>query len=143
LGRWLQDTYKVFVLILAAKDEQDLALQIEGGLQEGKTVNLAGKTTLREMAAILKHCKLFIGNDSGPLHIATAAGIPVVGFYGPGEYQRFKPWGTNHEALRLGLSCSPCSQNCLFREPRCIEGITMSQVKNLLSLKMSSILDLS
>ena len=143
LGRWLQDIYKVFVLILAAKDEQDLALHIEGGLQEGKTVNLAGKTTLREMAAILKQCKLFIGNDSGPLHVATAAGIPVVGFYGPGEYQRFKPWGTNHEALRLGLSCSPCSQNCLFSEPRCIEGITMSQVKNLLSLKMSSILNLS
>jgi len=143
LGRWLQDIYKVFVLILAAKDEQDLAFQIEGGLQEGKTVNLAGKSTLREMAAILKHCKLFIGNDSGPLHVASAAGIPVVGFYGPGEYQRFIPWGKNHEALRLGLPCSPCSQNCLFSEPRCIEGITLRQVKNLLSRKMASILDLS
>ena len=117
--------------------------KIEKGLKDGKTVNLAGKTTLREMAAFLKRCILFIGNDSGPLHVATAAGIPVIGFYGPGEYHRFKPWGMNHEAFRLGLSCSPCSQNCLFREPRCIEGITLHRVKNLLAQKMSSILDLS
>ncbi|UCE39831.1 MAG: glycosyltransferase [Candidatus Aminicenantes bacterium] len=143
LGQWLQDTFNVFVLILAAKNEEDLALKIEKGLRDGKTVNLAGKTTLREMAAVLKHCNLFVGNDSGPLHVATAAGIPVVGFYGPGEYHRFKPWGMNQEALWLDLSCSPCSQNCLFSEPRCIEGITLNQVKNLLAQKMPFILDLS
>jgi heptosyltransferase-2 len=142
LGKWLQDTYNVSVLIFAAKIEEDLACRVEKGLRKEKTLNLAGKTTLREMAAFFKHCKLFIGNDSGPLHIATAAGIPVIGFYGPGEYHRFKPWGKNQEALRLGLSCSPCSQNCLFDEPRCIRGITFDQVKNLLVQKMSSILDL-
>jgi ADP-heptose:LPS heptosyltransferase len=143
LGNWLQETYKAYILILAAKGEHDLALQIEGGLRKEQTLNLAGKTTLREMASILKHCKLFIGNDSGPLHVATAAGIPVVGFYGPGEYQRFKPWGRNHDVLRLGLSCSPCSQNCIFSEPRCIKGISVSQAKKLLARKLTSILDLS
>jgi ADP-heptose:LPS heptosyltransferase/glycosyltransferase involved in cell wall biosynthesis len=143
LGNWLQETYKADILIIAAKNEQDLALQIARGLHEEKTLNLAGKTTLREMASILKHCKLFIGNDSGPLHVATAAGVPVVGFYGPGEYQRFKPWGHNHEVLRLGLSCSPCSQNCIFSEPRCIRGISLSQVKKVLARKMASILDQS
>jgi heptosyltransferase-2 len=141
LGEWLQEKYKVSILIFAAKNEEDLALEIEKGLKKGKTLNLAGKTTLREMAALLKCCKLFIGNDSGPLHIAAAAGIPVIGFYGPGEYHRFKPWGKNHEALWLHLSCSPCSQNCLFGEPRCIQGISLSQIKNLLMTKMSSILD--
>jgi ADP-heptose:LPS heptosyltransferase/glycosyltransferase involved in cell wall biosynthesis len=143
LGQWLQNTYNVFVLIFAAKNEKDLAFEIEKGLRGDKTVNLAGKTTLREMAALLKHCKLFIGNDSGPLHVAAAAGIPVIGFYGPGEYHRFKPWGLNHKPLWLGLSCSPCSQNCLFPEPRCIEGISLNRVKDLLSQKMSSLLDLT
>jgi len=142
LGNWLQKIYDANILILAAKNEQELALRIEKGLQPEKTINLAGKTSLREMASILKHCNLFIGNDSGPLHVATAAGTPVVGFYGPGEYQRFKPWGRNHDTLRLGLSCSPCSQNCKFREPRCIEGITVSQAKKLLTRKLGSILDL-
>lgn len=141
LGNWLQENYKAYILIFAGKDEQDLALGIERGLQGEKTINLAGKTTLREMAAILRHCKLFVGNDSGPLHIATAAGVPVVGFYGPGEYQRFKPWGMNHEVLRLGLPCSPCSQNCIFCEPRCIKGITVSQAKNCLARELASVLD--
>ena len=141
LGEWLQKNYNTYILIFAGKDEHDLALRIERGLHKGKTVNLAGKTTLREMASILRRCTLFIGNDSGPLHVATAAGIPVVGFYGPGEYERFKPWGSNHETLRLGLSCSPCSQNCLFDEPRCIKGITVNQVKNCLARKLASILD--
>ncbi len=143
LGIWLQETYGADILIIAAKNEQDLALQIERGLHEGQTINLAGKTTLREMASILKHCKLFIGNDSGPLHVATAAGVPVVGFYGPGEYQRFKPWGHDHEVLRLGLSCSPCSQNCIFSEPRCIRGISLSQAKKVLARKLASMLDQS
>lgn len=141
LGNWLQENYKAYILIFAGKDEQDLALEIEQGLQKEKTINLAGKTTLREMASILKHCKLFVGNDSGPLHIATAAGVPVVGFYGPGEYRRFKPWGMKHEVLRLGLSCSPCSQNCIFFEPRCIKGITVVQAKNCLARHLPSVLD--
>jgi ADP-heptose:LPS heptosyltransferase/glycosyltransferase involved in cell wall biosynthesis len=142
LGKWLQDTYNAAVLILAAKNEEDLAHKITTGLRKEKTLNLAGMTSLREMAALLKYCKLFIGNDSGPLHIATAAGIPVLGFYGPGEFHRFKPWGRNHDALQLGVSCSPCSQNCMFGEPRCIQGITLDLVKNLLKQKMPSIRDL-
>lgn len=143
LGQWLQKIYEANILILAGKNEQELALKIEKGLLSEKTINLAGKTSLREMASILKHCNLFIGNDSGPLHIATAAGTPAVGFYGPGEYHRFKPWGVNHDTLRIGLSCSPCSQNCKFHEPRCIEGISLSQTKKLLIRKLASILDLS
>lgn len=142
LGRWLQETYQAHVLILAAKNEQDLAHQIEQGLHGNKTINLAGKTSLREMASVLKRCTLFIGNDSGPLHIAAAAGIPVVGFYGPGEYQRFKPWGVEHDVLRLGLFCSPCSQHCIFDEPRCIKGLDLKQAKNILARRLASILDL-
>ena len=142
LGRWLQEIYNAHILIMAGKDECDLALQIEQGLQGNKTINLAGKTTLREMASILKQCKLFIGNDSGPLHIAAAAGIPVVGFYGPGEYQRFKPWGIDYDVLRLGLFCSPCSQNCIFGEPRCIQGLGLSHAKKILARKLASILNL-
>jgi heptosyltransferase-2 len=141
LGRWLQEIYKAHILIVAGKNEHDLAVQIEKGLHKNKTINLAGKTTLREMASIFKRCRLFIGNDSGPLHIAAAAGIPVVGFYGPGEYQRFKPWGIDYDVLRLGLFCSPCSQNCIFDEPRCIEGLGMNYAKKILARKLASILD--
>jgi glycogen(starch) synthase len=140
LGNWLQEKYGANILIIAGKVEQELGLKIEQGLHKSQTLNLTGKTTLREMASVLRHCKLFIGNDSGPLHVAAASGVPVIGFFGPGEYQRFKPWGTNHEAIYLGLSCSPCSENCHFDEPRCIKGINLSYVEKILSKKLSSIL---
>ncbi len=138
LGRWLQETCKATVLIIADKGEQDLAGQMERGLQIRLTINLAGKTTLREMAAVLKHCNLFIGNDSGPMHIAAASGVPSVGLFGPGEYERFRPWGKDHETVRLGLTCNPCSENCRFDQARCIQGITVSQVRSVLAKKLLS-----
>lgn len=140
LGNWLQETYKANILIIAGKVEYEVGLNIQQGLHSSQTLNLTGKTTLREMASVLRHCKLFIGNDSGPLHVAAASGVPVIGFFGPGEYQRFKPWGTGHEAIYLGLSCSPCSENCQFNEPRCIRGIPTSYVKKILSEKLRPIL---
>ncbi len=140
LGTWLQENYNANILIFAAKVEQGLSLNIEQGLHSSQTLNLTGKTTLRRMASVMRKCSLFIGNDSGPLHVAAASGVPVIGFFGPGEYQRFKPWGTGHEAIYLGLSCSPCSENCQFNEPRCIKGITLNYVKKIVSEKLTSIL---
>ena len=102
----------------------------------GRTVNLAGQTTIREMAAILKSCRFFIGNDSGPMHIAVAAGATAVGLFGPGEYNRFKPWGPAHAVIHLGLTCNPCSENCFFSEARCVRGISVEQVKEVLKKKL-------
>ncbi len=67
------------------------------------------------------------------MHVAAAVGVPVVGLFGPGEFERFKPWDANHEVVSIGLSCSPCSENCIYNEPRCIKGITVSQVKRSIS----------
>jgi heptosyltransferase-2 len=131
LGRWLQEDYGASIVILAAPTERALALRIENGLVENRTLNLAGRTTIMQTAAVLKRCQLFIGNDSGPVHLAAAAGVPVVGFFGPGEYERFKPWGVRHEAIRIGLPCSPCSQNCVFVDPRCIRGISLERAKEV------------
>ena len=112
--------------------ERPLALRIEQGLVKNRTLNLAGRTTIMQMAAVLRRCHLFIGNDSGPVHVAAAAGVPVVGFFGPGEYERFKPWGVRHEAIRIGLPCSPCSQDCAFDDPRCIRGISLDRAKEVI-----------
>lgn len=140
LGKWLQENYNAYILIVAGKNEKDMGFQIERELQSKRTINLAGKTTLREMASIFRFCKLFVGNDSGPMHVAAAAGVCSVGLFGPGEYGRFKPWGSNHEVVHLGFSCNPCSENCKFEEPYCIKEITVSQVKEILYKKLKSIL---
>ncbi len=140
LGAWLQDKFQARILILAGKSEKPLAEQIERNLSSALTVNLAGRTTLRQMAAVLKLCDVFIGIDSGPMHVATAAGVPSVGLFGTGEYERFRPWGTDHEVIRIGLTCNPCSESCLFSRPLCIEGITVEQTKRVMSEKLAAVL---
>jgi ADP-heptose:LPS heptosyltransferase/glycosyltransferase involved in cell wall biosynthesis len=136
LGRWLQEDYGATIIILAARSEIALTRRIERGLVRSQTVNLAGRTTIMQMAAVLRRCRLFIGNDSGPVHLAAGVAVPVVGFYGPGEYERFRPWGAQHEAIRVGLPCSPCSQDCAFNDPRCIRGISLARAKEVISRKM-------
>lgn len=138
LGRWLQETYGARIAILAGKAEEALAAQVEKGLIAGKTVNCAGRTTIRETAAILKRCRFFVGIDSGPMHVAVAGGVPVVALFGAGEYDRFKPWGPAHAVVQLGLRCSPCPELCLFDEARCIRGISVDQVKNVFAEKLAS-----
>ncbi len=137
LGRWLQEKHEAYLLIFAARNEARLASQIEKALDAGRTLNLAGKTTIRQMGSLLRHCRIFVGNDSGPMHVAVAAGIPVVGLFGPGEYERFRPWGPEHEVLRLTFPCSPCSQSCFFESARCIRGLSLSRVKEVIARKLS------
>lgn len=136
LGRWLQEGHQVYILVIGSEAERELCLQIERGLHRARTVNLVGKTTLRQMAAVARRCWLFVVNDSGPMHVLGAAGVPVVGLFGPGEFERFKPRGGEHEVASLALPCSPCCENCMFDHPYCMEGITVDQVKRIISSRL-------
>lgn len=58
-----------------------------------ETLNLAGKTSLLQAAAVLARMRIFVGNDSGLGHIASAVGVPTLTLFGPGEPERYHPWG--------------------------------------------------
>jgi heptosyltransferase-3 len=61
-----------------------------------------------ELMALLETASLYVGNDSGPMHVAAALGTPVVGIFGSSDPQRWHPWGVPHRTLWAGLDCSPC-----------------------------------
>jgi len=84
---------------------------LKGGVQQ--VVDLAGKTNLRELAAILKKAKLFIGNDSGVMHMASALDIPVVSIFGPTDPHYTGPQNTRSVVVVKQLECTPC----YLREP--------------------------
>ncbi len=73
-----------------------------------KVINLMGRYSLPETASILKQCDIFIGNDSGPAHLAAAVGIPTFVIFGPTLISKNIPLGRNVKTLSLGLPCSPC-----------------------------------
>ena len=80
-------------------------------LMRSEAVNLEGKTTPGQLAAILKRCDLFIGADSGVMHLAAAVGTPLVAIFGPSNHRAWGPWPRDgrHIILRADLPCSPCS----------------------------------
>jgi len=80
-------------------------------LMRSEAVNLEGKTTLGQLAAILKKCDLFIGADSGVMHLAAAVGTPLAAIFGPSNHRAWGPWPRDghHIILRADLPCSPCS----------------------------------
>ncbi len=136
LGRWLQETHRAAIVIFAAGSEEELASRLAAGLVADRTLNMAGRTTIRQMAALLARCHLFVGNDSGPAHVAAASGVPVAVFFGGGEFTRFRPRGSEHLPFRLDLPCSPCPRYCLLDDPRCVKGISLDRAKEVISKKL-------
>ncbi|MFQ6016234.1 MAG: glycosyltransferase family 9 protein, partial [Anaerolineae bacterium] len=104
-------------------------------LMKREARNLADQTTIKQLAALLKRCDLFLGNDGGVMHLAAAVGTPVVAIFGPSNHRAWGPWGDEHAVVRLDLPCSPCfyrgfelgtPEGCASRE--CLTSITSQQV---------------
>jgi heptosyltransferase-1 len=89
--------------------------------------NLAGATSLPELAAVLGRARAVVSTDTGAMHLAAATGAPVVALFGPTAPWRTGPYGRNHRVLRLGLDCSPCFRRECER-PICLTGLTPEMV---------------
>lgn len=87
--------------------------------------------TIREMIAVLDGARLYIGNDSGPAHLAAALNKPTVVLFGSSNSTAWSPWRTRSAVVQNPFDCNPCSgYRCLkFAEPECIKSITVEQVK--------------
>ena len=97
----------------------------------GNVVNLAGKTTLRELMALLKVCRVVLTNDSGPMHVAAALGTPVVVPFGstsPAFTAPGLPGDPRHRLLRNPTPCAPCFRRACPIDLRCLTGITVDRV---------------
>ena len=86
------------VVVWAGQQERTLAEQVVAG--SGGYAQVAPPTTLTELAALARRSRLFIGSDTGPLHLAVAVGTPCVGLYGPWPAKRHGPYGPGHVALQ-------------------------------------------
>ncbi len=94
----------------------------------------AENLSLPELRAAMDRAALFIGGDSGPLHIAATSDVPVVGLYGPTLAERSAPWRPRHlktESIDVGvLPCRPCEQRvCVPGDFRCLTGISAATVR--------------
>jgi heptosyltransferase I len=120
------------VALLGSPDEKPLCDQIQSSLKCSTTpsaslCNLAGQTDLPTLIALLSRARLVIGNDSGPLHIAAALGVPLVALYGPTDPRFVGPHGQLAQVLRHDVPCHPCRlKECDHHS--CMNGLPVEDV---------------
>ena len=114
------------VVFTGTKKKDIIAIQ---ALMTYPSVNLAGETSLRELACLYRQAELVITTDSGPMHIAAAMGTPVVALFGPTDARRTGPYGQRHRVISFEIPCRPCFQKkCSTGE--CMHGITVDVIFN-------------
>ncbi len=102
--------YDLHVVILGGPDEMEIAQKVLDAVRHPKAVHcLVGKLKLAEVPTLISKCTLFVGNNSGPHHIAGALGVPTIGVHsGVVDSMEWGPLGDNALAIRRNMSCSPC-----------------------------------
>ena len=104
-------------VLLGSPAEQPLCRSIAGMVMKAKTVDLSGKTTPGTLTEIIRRADLLLCNDSGPMHLAAAAGTPVTALFGPTDPELTGPYGKNCRVLQPELNCIKCfSKNCPMKE---------------------------
>ena len=115
------------VVIMGSPTEKPLADAIAAAMKR-PPVNLAGRTTVRELMALLSECAFLVTNDSGPMHIAAALGVPLVAIFGPTDWRKTSPWTPRARTVRVDVNCSPCRDRECDRGHECMLGVTAEMV---------------
>jgi lipopolysaccharide heptosyltransferase II len=137
--RWPVEPYAELIELLSP----DFSVALVGGPGDEATgeavarklktplTNLIGRTTLRELYALLKRADLFVGNDSAPMHVAAAAGTPTVAVFGPTDPALNGPWSGRARVVTNYADCAPCYRDGYFPEcdrRECLDGISAEEV---------------
>ena len=109
-------------LILGGSDAKVLAGKIWETFPD-KCHDLTGKTTIRQMAALLRRCRIYLGSESSGAHIACAVGIPNLVILGGGHFGRFMPYSPLTSVVALPLACYGCNWRCGYQKIHCIRDI--------------------
>lgn len=95
--------------------------------------------TLAELKALLKACHFFLGTDSGPMHMAAAAGCKIVTPFGPNHPRWFGPVGQGHDVIMVDeMPCRPCFDTCIYSSPKCFDQLDETRITAALATKVSS-----
>jgi heptosyltransferase-3 len=138
---WLIEN-KAWVIVTSSPSGQEMekAAHILSLVNDNsKLIDLCGKTTIKQLAAVAARSDLFIGVDSAPMHIAAALNISVIALFGPSGEEQWRPWGEGHATLIKKLGCKVC-QKCErdgVEVRRCLEAIKPAEVIRLISTKLS------
>ena len=126
------------VIFFGTPEEKEIAGRIRSQMKS-RGIFLVGETSMRELAALFACCSVFIGNDSGAMHVAAAAGVPVVGIFGSTDPDGTRPVTDQFTLIREPVSCSPCFLRQCPVDHRCMTRIAADTVFQAAALRKSEI----
>ncbi len=133
--RWLPERYAALadrlisalhadVLIFGSSEERPLAEEIARAMKHMPVI-LAAETSLRQFIALLAQCRLVVSNDSGPMHLAAALGLPLVAVFGSTDERATGPLGRQVKIVKRSVECSPCGLRECPIDFRCMKAIAV------------------
>jgi len=125
-------------IVIASGAEADIAQAVVNS-SKGKAITLAGKTSLRELIALIGKAEFFVCNDTGPMHIAAALNIPVFAIFGPANPIRTGPYGDIHTVIQIDLDCSPCYAKQPCDHFSCMNDISVEMVLGQIQEKVGTL----
>ncbi|HAM52582.1 MAG TPA: lipopolysaccharide heptosyltransferase II [Nitrospiraceae bacterium] len=142
VANWFMKDTGGSVVIFGGKDETSMAQEIDHFVNRGQIqsfantieeahslLNLAGKTSLRELVSCIAECDVLITNDSGPMHIAYAVGTPLVAIFGSTAPELTGPVEGRNMVMKHDFACSPCfARTCATSDMRCMYSVTADDV---------------
>lgn len=128
VARSLLEHANASILLLGGKKDFPVCMELEK-LVKGPVQNMAGRTTFTEMGSLLAEMDLVISNDTGPMHMAAALGVPLLAIFGPTDPKRTGPYGSRQRVITSGVPCRPCfDKTCKLGHTKCLEEITTETV---------------
>lgn len=115
------------VVLTGGPGEAEIGRDIERAMRVAP-LNLIGQTSVRELMAVLAQCRLVVTNDSGPMHIAAAFGVPLVAVFGPTDHTTTSPLADNCRIVRSAAECAPCMLRECPTDHHCMTAVTSSMV---------------
>jgi len=143
ISRVISERPDTRIILFGSASEEEMIREMIDGLK-GNIAVAAGRTSVKQVAALIERCDLLVCNDSGLMHAAVAVGTPVVAIYGPTDVRRTAPLGERHTVVRHELPCSPCfklegdDQVHACSHHDCLMTITSSEVFEAIDLSLGT-----
>ena len=134
VARRLATDHAATIVLTGAAGDRQMVDTVRGQLKDVPVIDVAGALDLVTLAGLLTQLDLLVTGDTGPMHLASAVGAPIVALFGPADPRRYGPRSPSQRILRVDLPCSPCGQvrlppeRCRGHVPDCMDGIQVDVV---------------
>ncbi|MFA5088471.1 MAG: glycosyltransferase family 9 protein [Candidatus Omnitrophota bacterium] len=123
----LIELYQIKIIFVGDTSDRKIVQTITKHMRHN-AVNLAGRTTLPQLAALLSQCVLLIANDSAPMHLASYLNVPVLALFGPTDPDKYGPWSSTSCLIRKNSGCALCQNPKAKGEHTCMRAITAEDI---------------